>query len=195
MDAAQLATLAGAQGAITGRLGGQVKLQARADAGGVSLGTSRGTATLAVQDGTLPGLDLVRPVVTAFGTSGQVSAGGRAFSRLAATFDLAGGVLSSSDLALDSEDVDLRGRGTVRVSDLRVDLKADLILSEQLTAVAGRDLRRYAREGNRIVVPATVTGPLAGPTVFVNVGEALKRATRNALEEELKKGLGRWLKP
>lgn len=195
MDVARLAALAGAQGAITGRLGGQVRLQARADAAGVGLATTRGTASLAVTDGTLPGLDLVRPVITAFGISGQVTAGTRAFSRLGGTFSLERGVLSSADLALASDDVDLRGQGTVTLSDLVVDLTADMVLSEQLTAQAGRDLRRYAREGNRIVLPATVRGPLREPTVFVDVGAALERATRNAIENELKKGLRRLFRP
>lgn len=155
--------------------------QTTADAAGVSLATTRGTAELAIEDGTLPGLDLVRPVITACGTSGRVAAGGNAFSRLSATLALADGVLVSDDLALDSDDVDLRGQGTVRLSDLRVDLTADLVVSEALSAEAGRNLRRYAREGDR-----TVRGPLAKPTVFVDVGAALKRATRNALEHELK---------
>lgn len=72
-----------------------------------------------------------------------------------------------------------------------MDLKADLKLSEALSAQAGRDLYRYAREGSRIVLPATVRGPLTGPTVFIDVGAALGRATRNAIEDQLKKGLRR----
>ena len=127
--------------------------QATADAAGVSLATTRGTADLANEDGTLPGLDLVRPVIIAFGTSGRVAAGGNAFSRLSATFALADGVLASDDLALDSDDVDLRGQGTVRLSDLRVDLTADLVVSGALSATASaRPLSRRARprEATRI---------------------------------------------
>ncbi len=195
MEVAQLAALADAKGAITGRLGGQLRLEARADAAGVSLGTARGTATLAITDGTMPGLDLVRPVITAFGTTGQVARGGSEFSRVGGTFRLASGVLSSDDLTLASPDADMRGRGTVRLADLVVDVRADLVLSEALSAQAGRDLRRYAREGSRIVVPATVKGPLASPTVFVDVSAALQRATRNLVEDELKKGLRRLLPP
>lgn len=195
IDVARLAALSGVDGAITGRLDGQMRLQARADAAGVSLATARGTATLTVSDGTLPGLDLVRPAITAFGTTGQIARGGDRFSRLGGTFALGGGVLSSQDLVMTSEDVDLRGRGTVRLDDLVVDVTADLVLSEALTAQAGRDLRRYAREGTRIVLPATIRGPLTKPTVFVDVGAALKRATRNVIENELRKGLQRLFKP
>lgn len=120
--------------------------QATANAAGVSLATTRGTAELAIEDGTLPGLDLVRPVIIAFGTSGRVAAGGNAFSRLSATLALADGVLVSDDLALDSDDVDLRGQGTVRLSDLRVDLTADLVVSGALSATASaRPLSRRAR--------------------------------------------------
>jgi hypothetical protein len=157
----------------------------------LALGTTRGTATVAITDGTMPGLDLVRPVITAFGTTGQVTSGGNDFSRMGGTFTLAGGVLSSGALTLASPDVDLAGKGTVRLADLVVDVRADLALSEALSAQAGRDLRKYAREGSRIVVPATVKGPLASPTVFVDVSAALKRATRNLVEDEAKKVLRR----
>lgn len=113
MDVAKLAALAGSAGAITGRLSGQVRLQAPADASGAMLRAARGTATLSIADGAVPGLDLVRPVITAFGTSGQVGEGDRSFSRLGGSFALADGVLGSDDLALASRDVDLEGRGTV----------------------------------------------------------------------------------
>ena len=56
------------------------------------------------------------------------------------------------------------------------DVRADLLLSESLSAQAGRDLYRYARQGSRIVLPATVNGPLASPSVSLDVAAAAERA-------------------
>ncbi len=197
LDVAALTAQAGVGGVMTGRLDGRADLGARAGDPAVVFRTAGGRATLVVRDGTIPGLDLVGPAIRAFGPSGPASAssaGSRRFSSLRGTFTLADGVLRTSDLSMQSPDVDLKGRGALRVAGAVVDMSATLILSEALSAQAGRDLYRYAREGNRIVLPATVRGPLASPRVGIDVGNAASRALRNAAEDELKKGLDRLFK-
>jgi AsmA protein len=197
VDVAKLAAFAGSGGVITGRLGGQIDLRADAGAPDVVFRTAGGRANLAIKDGTVPGLDLVGPVILAFGKpdASKASHGGNAFSSLAGTFTLAGGVLRSDDLAMTSRDVDLKGRGTLRITGAVVNLKADLILSEALSSQAGRDLYRYAHEGSRVVLPATITGGLASPSVSIDIGAAAERAIRNTVEDQLKKGLGGLIKP
>jgi uncharacterized protein YhdP len=197
MDAAQLAAFAGSTGVLTGRLGGQVTLQASGTTAASVFETARGRATVAITDGTLPGLDLVSPVILAFGKPdpSKSAASSRAFSRLGGTFALANGVLQSNDLALASRDVDLSGRGTLRIAGAVTDLRANLLLSEALTAQAGRDLVRYARDGSRVVLPATITGPLASPTVFIDIQAAAGRALRNEVEDQIRKALDRLKKP
>jgi hypothetical protein len=64
-------------------------------------------------------------------------------------------------------------------------------LSPELSAQAGRDLYRLAREGDRIVLPARITGTVTSPTVFVDVQEALGRALRNRAQDEIKSFLDR----
>ena len=196
MDVAQLAALAGQAGVLTGRLAGVVQLRADAGAAGVVFRTAAGTARVAVTDGTAPYLDLVGPVILAFGRPNPSSPAQRSkeFSRLSGTFALAGGVWSSDDLAMASRDVDLRGRGTVRLPGGAVDVKADLVLSEALSAQAGRDLIRYASEGSHVVLPATIGGTLASPSVSIDLNAALLRAARNALADKVKKELGRIFK-
>ena len=197
LDVAALAAQAGVEGVMTGRLGGHVDLRAQAGAQAVVYRTAAGEARLAISDGTIPGLDLVGPVIRATGgRSGGPSAGTGSshFSSLQGTFSLAGGVLRTSDLQLRSEDVDLNGRGSLRLPGATVDLAADLVLSEALSAQAGRDLVRYASDGRRVVVPATVRGPLASPTVFIDVKAAAGRALRNKVDQELNKALGRIFK-
>ena len=197
LDAARVAAVAGSTGVLTGRLAGQLTLEARGVAADAVFQSARGRATVSVTDGTLPGLDLVGPVVLAFGKPdpSKPIESSRAFSRLGGTFTLANGVLESDDPELDSRDVDLTGRGTLRVAGAVADVRANLTLSEALTAQAGRDLVRYAREGSHVVLPATITGPLASPTVFIDIQSAAGRALRNEMEDQIRKALGRFKKP
>ncbi len=195
-DVAQLAALAGQAGVLTGRLAGEMQLHAEAGAADVVFRTVAGTASVVVTNGTAPYLDLVGPVILAFGRPDPSSPAQRSkeFSRLSGTLVLADGVLRSNDLAMASRDVDLRGQGTLRLPGGAVDVNADLVLSEALSAQAGRDLIRYASEGSRVVLPATITGTLAAPTVSIDLGAALQRAARNALSDRVRKELGRIFK-
>jgi uncharacterized protein YhdP len=193
MDAAQLAAFAGSTGVLTGRLGGQVTLEARGTQADAVFQSARGRAKVAIVDGTLPGLDLVGPAILAFGKPdlSQPLDRSKAFSRLGGSFTLADGVLQSNDLALASRDLDLSGRGTLRVAGAVTDVRANLMLSEALSAQAGRDLYRYAHEGSRVVLPATVVGPLSAPSVSIDLGAAAGRAFRNELQDQARKALER----
>jgi hypothetical protein len=197
VDVGRLAAMAGQAGVLTGRLDGQVELHANAGTADEVFRTARGSASVAIVDGTAPGLDLVGPVVLAFGKPADPAGSAKrsnAFSRLGGTFALAGGVLSSSDLTMTSPDLDLKGRGTLRVAGAAVDIKADLLLSEALSAQAGRDLQRYAKEGSRILLPAVIGGTLASPSVSIDTGAALQRAARNTITDKARRGLGGLLK-
>ena len=52
------------------------------------------------------------------------------------------------------------------------------------------DLRRYAQQDGRVVVPATVGGTLTNPTVFVDVAAAMRRAFGNELKRRATDFLG-----
>jgi uncharacterized protein involved in outer membrane biogenesis len=184
MDVAALAAAAGSAGAITGRLNARVSLAARGVDGATLLKTLRASAEGAVVDGNIPGLDMVRTVILAFGKpSGAPPPGsGSAFSRPGGTFQLANGTLASSNLALASRDFDLLGKLVMTVPGARLDARADVILSEELTKQAGTDLRRYAQEDGRVVLPARITGTLAQPVVTVDVAAAMGRALQNELK-------------
>jgi hypothetical protein len=195
IDVAKAATFAGSSGVMTGRLGGQIELRAAAGAPDVVFRTANGRATLTIKDGTMPGLDLVGPVILAFGKPdvGKAAERSSAFAALGGTFALSGGVLRSDDFSMSSRDLDMKGRD-LRVAGGVVDVKADLLLSEALSSQAGSDLRKYAHEGSRVVLPAIITGSLASPKVSIDLGAAAGRAVRNAAGDEVKKGLGRLLK-
>ncbi len=186
IDVSQLAASAGAPGSITGRLAGTIALSADATGADSMMRTARGTATATVTDGVIPHLDMVRAIVLAFGKpNGAPPAGsGSAFTKLGGDFTLQNGLLRSDNLAMHSRDFDLAGRATLGVPGGAVDAVADVTLSAELTSQAGTDLRRYAQENGRVVVPARVSGTLGQPSVALDVGAAARRAFENELRRK-----------
>src|SRR5436190_6788629 len=192
LDMTQLLAGSGSAGGITGRLSAALSLQGRGGGAEALLRAARGTITATIADGTLPHLDMVRRVVLAFGKpSGAPAEGaGTAFKTLGGTFALANGGLASEDIALASRDLDLHGHGSLRLESGAIDARADVVLSPELTAQAGTDLRRYAQQDGRVIVPATVGGTLADPHVSIDVAAAARRAAGNELKRRVTDILG-----
>jgi uncharacterized protein involved in outer membrane biogenesis len=196
IDVSALSAFAGSPGAISGRLAGH----ARVTCACVDLQTVRarmqGTGRFEVVNGQIPGLHLVRAVVLAFGrpASDAPASPGERFSRIAAAFTLGGGSIATQDLALASPDFDLHGDGTLSTIDGAIDVKTDVVLSPELSRQAGTDLVRYAREGDRVILPATISGTVASPRVFINLQAAVGRALKNELERRGRSLLDRLLR-
>ena len=184
IDVADLLKRTGSAGGVTGRLSGNISLASQGTDGAQLTRHAHGTIAATVADGTLPHLDMLRTIVLAFGkpAPGGAQGSGTAFTSLGGTFALAASTLRSENLALRSRDVDADGRVTLSIDTGSVDARADLSLSPELTAQAGTDLRRYAQENGRVILPATVTGTLDRPTVFIDVAAAAKRAITNEMQ-------------
>ncbi|HEX5473494.1 MAG TPA: AsmA-like C-terminal region-containing protein [Vicinamibacterales bacterium] len=193
VDVAQVMKAASLGDAMTGRLGARLSLKAAGSEASALMRSAGGTIEASVVDGRIPHLDLVRTLVLAFGKpSGAPPAGsGSAFSRLAGTLALAGGTLTFDALTLDSRDVDLQGRGTLRLAGGRLDAHADVLLSRALTAQAGTDLRRYAQQDGRVILPVVVGGTLEHPVVTVDLAAAGRRALENELKRKARSLLDR----
>jgi uncharacterized protein involved in outer membrane biogenesis len=196
LDMTEIMKISGSPGAITGRLGGTIDATADGTDGASVMRTARGTIHASIADGQLPRLDIVRNVVLAFGKpSGAAPEGsGTAFARIGGTFSLANGVLTTDDLTLTSRDVEMRGGGSVRLASGGLQARAEVRLSRELTEQAGSDLRRYAQEDGRVIVPATIGGSLARPVVSVDVAAAGRRALENELRRRAKDWLGGLIK-
>ena len=192
VDVAELLERTGSAGGVTGRLSGNVSLAAEGADGATLTRSARGTINATLRKGTLPHLDMVRTVVLAFGKpSGAPAEGsGTAFESLGGTFALANGSLRSENLQLRSRDLDTEGRGTLTIATGAIDARADITLSRELTSQAGTDLRRYAQQDGRVIVPATVRGTLDRPTVFIDVAAAARRAIGNEIQRRATDFLG-----
>lgn len=183
----------GAPGGITGRLGGDVSLTASGTDPDALMTTARGTIRAALTDGAIPGMDMVRAIVLAFGRpeGAPPEGSGSRFSRLGGTFALADGTMRSDDLAMESRDFDLAGRVSLDLITQALDASVDVVLSRELTAQAGTDLRRYAQEDGRIIIPARITGTLDRAIVSLDlaavvkraIGTELRRRTRSLLDD------------
>ena len=188
IDVSQLATLAGAPGSITGQLGGTVTLACDGTDATSMLRTARGTSAANITNGVIPGLDMVRTIVLAFGkpTGAPQEGSGSAFSRLGGNFALQNGVVRTDNLSFESRDFDMMGRATLTVPGGAVNAVVDVMLSQELTAQAGTDLRRYAQEDGRIIVPARITGTIGDPQVTPDITAAAARALQNEMKRRAK---------
>ena len=189
-----LAWLGQPRDTVTGHLGGSVQLAAAGDA--ATPQAWRGTANLVLTDGTLKGLSAVRQAVVALSgrqTTGSTT-GSTHYDRIGGVFTLEGSRIRCSELTLRSPDADLHGEGTIGLPDGALDVRAQIVLSQALSADAGRDLYRYAREGDRVVLPAVLKGVISAPSVSIDVKDAATRALKNKAEDEATSLLNRLLK-
>jgi uncharacterized protein involved in outer membrane biogenesis len=207
LDTARLMAFAGTPNSITGRLSGTVSLGGSGLDAESALRTARGEARIDISDGAIKGLALVRTIVLATSGRGGYAASAQGaitsrgdtadaerFSSLGVTLSFADGVVTTRDFAMTSTDTDLTGAGTIRLKDMATRLDGHVRLSEALSAKGGTDLYRYAQEGGRVTLPATVSGPIDSLSVRIDVAEAASRAIRNRAVEEMNKALERNLK-
>ena len=188
IDVSQLATLAGAPGSITGQLAGSVALACDGTDASSMLRTARGTSSAQITNGVIPGLDMVRTIVLAFGkpTGAPPEGSGSAFSRLGGDFNLQNGLVRTDNLSFQSRDFDMNGRAALTVPGGAINATVDVILSEELTAQAGTDLRRYAQEDGRVIVPARISGTIGDQQVTPDITAAVARALQNELKRRAK---------
>jgi uncharacterized protein involved in outer membrane biogenesis len=205
VDVAEVIRFAGAAtDPITGRLSGQLEVVGTGADAAAALRSLRGRARVNIVDGIVRNLGLVRAVVIATSMRGAASTAAGAgvaatteanrsrdepFKMLRATVAIAGGRLTTNDLHLEGTDVSLDAAGSIPLDGRALDLAGRVQLSDELTAQAGTDLVRYTREDGRVTLPVTVTGPPAALAVRIDVGDAMKRAIRNRVEDEAKKAI------
>ena len=185
LDVAQLTAFAGTPGAVTGRLFGSGRFGLRGTTMASAFATARGVGEVTISDGAIPRLDVIGTAMSFLsGTSAPPAAQGR-FQSLSATFAVADGALRTDDLTLKAGDYDIIARGTLGLSSKTIDARADLVLSEQLSARAGRDVNRYMRAGNRLVLPSRLSGTLAAPRISIDAGAVIRRGLQNEIERRL----------
>jgi len=191
IDVAQLAAFGGVPDTISGRLSGTGTFSGRGATISDAIAASAGEGNATITRGAMKRLGLVRTVILFFGRP-EPGAGASAdnFDRIDASFALARQVVTATALSLHSPDLDLVAQGTLTVLNKALDGHADLSLSEALSAQAGTDLIRFTREGNRVLLPATIRGTLDAPRVSIDAAAAVGRGLRNEVQRRLKGIIG-----
>jgi uncharacterized protein involved in outer membrane biogenesis len=187
LDVAQLAAYGGIPNTVTGRLSGSGHFGARGRTMSEVLSAARGSGEIKISSGTIHNLDVVRTVVSFLGhpAANSPPATGERFDTISATFTLADRTLRSDNLTLQSPDVDIQASGTLVLPTETANLHANLVLSESLSAQAGRDVYRFTRAGKRIVLPAIIQGPLGQPRISIDTAAVVRRGLQNELGQGL----------
>jgi hypothetical protein len=192
LDLAQLAAFGGVPDTLTGRLSGAGAFTGSGSDVAQLLRAARGTGSATIVDGTIRRLRLVRTVVLFFGRPApDAEEGTDSFDRFEAKFSLANRVLRAEAISLQSRDADVAGEGSLHLDTEALAGRLDLLLSEALSAQAGTDLYRYTREGNRVLLPASLGGTLAAPRLTIDAAAAARRGLRNEVERRMKDALDR----
>ena len=191
IDVAQLAAFGGVPDTISGRLSGTGTFSGRGATIGDAIAASAGEGNATITRGAVKRLGLVRTVILFFGRPEQgAGASTDNFDRMDVSFALARQVVTASALSLHSPDLDLIAQGTLAIPNKALDGHADLSLSEALSVQAGTDLIRFTRDGNRVLLPATIRGTLDAPRVTIDAAAAVRRGLRNEVQRRLKNVLG-----
>ncbi len=189
-----LAENLGIEDLLAGRVSADLEMEGTGAAIQAVLSSMKGRGTIAVSDGWVGKLDVMGGLAKASDLFGEKTlarlssdmAGKRTdFSSLTGDVTLSGGRAVSNNLKLVSKVLDLEGKGGFTLAGV-LDLDLKVLLSKEVTAsmlAEGSRARYLGREGDRIVLPVTIKGPIASPSYGVDL-EAIARsaATNEALE-------------
>lgn len=191
INVAQLAAFGGSPDTISGTLSGAGTFSGTGTDVAAVLRSARGSGTATIADGTIRRLNLLRTVVLFFGRPAPETADATdRFERVDATFSLANQIFRTDSFSMRSRDADIGGTGALNIDNQSLEGTAELSLSEELSKQAGTDLVRFTREGNRVVLPARISGTIAAPRLTIDAAAAAKRGLRNEVQRRLKGILG-----
>ncbi len=116
LDVARLLREVRGSSPMSGLMSGTVALASRGSSSDDVVRAAHGSGRVTIADGVIPGLEMVRPIVLAFGKpSGAPPAGsGSSFTQLGGNFALADRTLRVPDITFASRDFDMAGTALVR---------------------------------------------------------------------------------
>lgn len=177
---------------VSGTAGGNFALQGRGFAMPDLTEALAGTGHIAVKDGKLEGVNLMREVSTLFKVAGlspdDVKA--TAFSTIETEVGIKQGVINVERLLMDSHDFQATGTGTVGF-DHKLNLKVNLNLSEALsrTIAGGSPAARLALSGERLTVPMVITGTTEAPSYGLDT-KAVGAGVQEQVKEKVREAAG-----
>jgi AsmA protein len=124
----------GLKNVLRGRLTGRLGLEAVGDGFDAILGAARGTARIEIADGSIASISMLKQLAALLEMAGGRGVGREEtpFESLSGTFAIGDRRAATTDLALDSADLDLGGKGNVGL-DTTLDLAVTARFSEAAT--------------------------------------------------------------
>ena len=203
VDVAAVTAFVGNPGVVTGRMAAQIDLTGQGLDAAAAMKTARGTARLAITNGIVKNLALVKSAVAATSLNPQAviaSSQGpldEPFSELGASLSIAAGTASTPDLHFVSKDIRLDAGGALRLDGGAVNLQGSVQMSEELSKQAQATFVRATQQDGKITLPVTVRGTAGKYSIEIDTASLAKRAITNEAkgqaQEAVKKGLGRLL--
>ena len=200
IDLAEVSRVFNSPGTASGTLHFDLSLAGAGSTLEVAVKRSAGTGAVRITDLKVKGLDLLHTALAFLGDSEEAARAQSASSQLTGTLAIGDERIATQDLRLESPDFELKGKGTVGFRG-KLDFAADLLVSEALSSRVKGSAARYAKEGNRIVMPMRVGGDLRKPSVSVDAAALAKRAAGVAageagkkLEDKLREELSKFLR-
>lgn len=153
-----------------------------------------GTASIALQDGALKGVDIAgllrqaRAILGSRSAVEQQARGGQKtdFSELTGSFVIKNGVARNEDLQAKSPLVRLAGAGDIDIGEGTMDYSVKASLVATSSGQGGKD----AADVRGITAPVRVTGPFDNLKYSVDVTALATDAAKDALARELERRLG-----
>ncbi len=197
-----LAENMGVKDLLAGRVSADLQMEGSGSGLDAILKSMNGSGTLKVEHGWIGKLDVLKGLAKASDflgerTLSQVSSGlaknRTDFEQLTGNVSIAGGRATTDNLNLVSKDLSVAGKGGFTL-DGNVDLDLKVLFSKELTQqmlAEGSRARYLQREGDRIVLPLTIRGPVASPTYMVDLKGIMRGAAKTEIAEKILGGSGK----
>jgi AsmA protein len=197
VNAAATAYDKGLKDILRGRLQGKLGLTASGAAFDAILGSARGSAAVDIADGAITSISILKQLAVLLAMAGGKGIGRdeTPFKSLTGSFAIGDRKATTSDLHLDSTDLDITGAG-----DVGLDASLNLGLTGRFSAEASHgmlekngQLRALADKDGRLTVHLLAKGSLAAPQVSLDTHQQVKQFQEQKKEEVKEKVRGRLL--
>jgi AsmA protein len=174
------------RGMLSGRLTGNLDLDADGTGMNAILKTTRGTGKVALADGSVSSFSVLKQLAALLELAGGKGIGkeNTPFESLTSSLSIADGRARTDDLSLRSTDLDLDGKGWVGL-DATLDLDVAARFSEESTRGMVEKTPRLGSltENGRLAVFFGLNGSLASPAFHLNTRAQLETAKERAKEK------------
>ena len=173
--------------AVKGNLIGEVLIQLPLGGGSMTR-RLQGNGKVAVRDGVLTNVDLVKKVQQATGMIGLSKEQGRqatTFKTLEAEFIVGDGLADFKRLYLINPQIEVNGAGTLTLDEQALNITAETALAAQASTRLGaaKSATFFKDSRNRVVVPLKITGPVGNPSVNLDAEKLAQKGMGRSLEK------------